>query len=146
MAYIALQVGLASGCEEVLLPERKHDIVAVCEEIKIGYSQGKMSWIIIVAEGRASAPAISETIHQITGLETRYAVLGHIQRGGRPTAFDRILAARLGAHAVKILSEGMSDRCVTLNDGILGDIPLAEAIQPKPMDIEDRYQLIKQLT
>jgi len=144
--YIALQVGLASGCEEVLLPEREHDIVAVCDEIEKGYAQGKMSWIIIVAEGRAKAPAIAETIHQITGLETRMAVLGHIQRGGRPTAFDRILAARLGAHAVKILTLGKSDRCVTLNDGLLGDILLADAILPKPMDIEDRYHLIKMLT
>jgi 6-phosphofructokinase 1 len=144
--YIALQVGLASGCEEVLLPEREHDIVVVCDEIKRGYDQGKMSWIIIVAEGRAKAPAIAETINQITGLETRMAVLGHIQRGGRPTAFDRILAARLGSHAVNILIRGAADRCVTLNDGILGDIPLAEAIRTKQMDIEDRYRLIKLLT
>jgi 6-phosphofructokinase 1 len=144
--YIALQVGLASGCEEVLLPERDHDIVAICKEIKEGYDRGKMSWIIVVAEGKAKAPAIAETINQITGLETRMAVLGHIQRGGRPTAFDRILAARLGFQAVKVLTEGGTDLCVNYNDGAPGNIPLSDAIRKKKMDIEDRYRLIKILT
>jgi 6-phosphofructokinase 1 len=144
--YIALQVALAGGCEEVLLPEREHDLKAVCREILKGNARGKVSWIIIVAEGRASAPDVARIIREETGLETRVAVLGHIQRGGRPTALDRILASKLGAYAVEVLCQGKSDVCVSYNNNIRGTIPLAAAVKDKTFDVEAEYQLIKILT
>lgn len=141
--YIALTVALAGGCEEVLLPEKEFDIEKICEEIAKGSAQGKLSWIIIVAEGKAKASDITKKITDITSLETREVVLGHIQRGGRATAFDRILAARYGNFAVELLKEGESDKCVALRDNELIAIPLEEAIKPKDIEVEHYYKLIK---
>jgi 6-phosphofructokinase 1 len=144
--YIALQVALAGGCEEVLIPEKDMDMEKVCDEIVEGSRKGKMSWIVIVAEGKAKGSAVAETIRQKTGFETRLAVLGYIQRGGAPSAFDRILAARLGSYAVEAFKGGQTDKCVSLKDDKLITIPLDYAIQPKRIEFERDYRLIKILT
>jgi 6-phosphofructokinase 1 len=144
--YIALQVALAGGCEEVLIPEKETAMEKICADITEGSRQGKISWIVIVAEGSAKGSDVAETIVKETGLETRLSVLGYIQRGGVPTAFDRILAARLGSHAVDLLIEGQTDVCVSLKDNRFIAIPLEEAIQPKEIDYERDYRLIKILT
>ena len=144
--YIALNVALAGGCEEVLVPEMDMDLDLICNEIKDGNKNGKVSWIIIVAEGKAKGQDIANHITKKTNLETRVAVLGHIQRGGRPTIIDRILAARLGNYAVNLLRDGGTDQCVSFKDNKLYTIPLNIAIQPKDIDINSYYKLIKILT
>ena len=144
--YIALQVALAGGCEEVLVPEQDINIDAMCEEIKAGNAKGKVSWIVIVAEGKAKGHDIANIITQKTGLETRVAVLGHIQRGGHPTAIDRTMAARLGNYAVDVIQQGKTDYCVALKDSQLVTIPLEIAVQPKEIDVHSYYTLIKLLT
>jgi len=144
--YLAMQVALAGGCEEVLLPEREFDMDSVCREITAGNSQGKVSWIIIVAEGRARAEDIASGVTRCTGFETRIAVLGHIQRGGRPTAFDRILAARLGHHAVEMLLGGQADVCVCMKNSGPDVVPLATAVRRPTFDFRYDYQLLKVLS
>lgn len=144
--YIALQVALAGGCEEVLVPEQDINIDAMCEEIKAGNAKGKVSWIVIVAEGKAKGHDIANIITQKTGLETRVAVLGHIQRGGHPTAIDRTMAARLGNYAIDVIQQGQTDYCVALKDSQLVTIPLEIAVQPKEIDVHSYYTLIKLLT
>lgn len=144
--YIALQVALAGGCEEVLIPEKETAMEKICADIVEGSRQGKISWIVIVAEGSARGSDVTETIMRETGLEARLSVLGYIQRGGAPTAFDRLLAARLGSHAVELLKEGQTDMCVSLKDNRLITVPLEHAIQPKRIDYERDYRLIKILT
>src|SRR5512143_1481534 len=121
--WIAMQVALAGGCEEVFLPERAVPIEALCEEIREGSRQGKASWISVVAEGRASAASIAAAGTDRTGLETRIAVLGHIQRGGRPTAMDRSMAARLGHAADEHLAEGRAGGLVHLVGGKVEFLP-----------------------
>jgi 6-phosphofructokinase 1 len=143
--YIALQVALAGGCEEVLLPEQDLDLDSMCREIKEGHARGKVSWIIITAEGKAKGESVASAITRDTGLETRVTVLGHIQRGGRPTASDRILAARLGHAAVEALVDGKSDVCVHLKNGNLELLPLEIAIRPKACPVTDDYHLLKVL-
>ncbi|MCF7907630.1 MAG: 6-phosphofructokinase [Candidatus Omnitrophica bacterium] len=144
--YIALRVALAAGCEEAILPELKFNIKNICENIVEGNIRGKRSWIIIVAEGKAKASKIASEITKITSLETREVVLGHVQRGGSPTAFDRMLAARYGHYAVEVLLKGKTDRCVALKDEQLITIPLAKAIKKKDIEVEKYYKLIKILT
>lgn len=144
--YIALRVALAGGCEEALLPEKTYNIEKICEDIVEGNIRGKLSWIIVVAEGRAKAPEVAAKITKITGLETREVVLGHVQRGGSPTAFDRILAARYGNYAVMQLLEGKTDCCVAIKDDKLCLIALSAAIKPKDVGINAYYKLIKILT
>lgn len=144
--YIAMQVALAGGCEEVLLPERSLNIDRMYREIEQGNKKGKASWIIIVAEGRAHAHDIASLITKKTGFETRVAVLGHIQRGGRPTMVDRILAARLGNYAVEVLQKGHTDVCVGLRNNQLVTVPLASAIKPKKIKVSNSYRLLKILS
>ncbi|MDD8016021.1 MAG: ATP-dependent 6-phosphofructokinase [Acidobacteriota bacterium] len=144
--YIALEVALAGGCEEVLVTEKKFDMKTICDEIETGNAQGKVSWIIIVAEGAAKADTVASAITLTTGLETRVAVLGHIQRGGQPTALDRSLASRLGHLAVEALLGGETDKCVHISEGLPALLPLETAVQPKETHIEQDYHLIKILS
>lgn len=144
--YIAMQVALAGGCEEVLLPEKKSNIEIMCKEIEQGNVKGKSSWIIIVAEGKFKAHDVAHAITKNTGFETRVAVLGHIQRGGHPTAVDRILAARLGNYAVDVLRSGQTDCCVSIKNDKLVTVPLSVAIRPKKINVIESYQLLKLLT
>jgi 6-phosphofructokinase 1 len=144
--WIAMQVALAGGCEEVLLPEKDVAIEALCREIREGSALGKASWIIVVAEGRATAASVAAAVAAGTGLETRIAVLGHIQRGGRPTAFDRILAARLGHAAVEALVEGRTAGLVRMTGGRVDFLPFGAAGGVKETDIASDYRLLKVLS
>jgi 6-phosphofructokinase 1 len=144
--WIAMQVALAGGCEEVFLPEKNVALEALCEEIRVGSRRGKASWIIVVAEGHSSAASIASSVTEATGLETRIAVLGHIQRGGRPTALDRILAARLGHAAVEALAEGRTGGLVHLDCGRVSFLPFGAAGEVKKTDIESDYHLLKVLS
>ena len=144
--FIAIQVSLAGGAEDVLIPERKFDLNKMCHDIVEGNLRGKISWIIVVAEGAARGEDIARQITDITSLETRVAVLGHIQRGGSPTAKDRILASRLGAEAVNLLMRGESAKAV----GIVGEeikiVDLEFAVTKKEFKFDSFYNLIKILT
>jgi 6-phosphofructokinase 1 len=144
--YIALQVALAGGCEDVIIPEKKFDLQNMCHNIVEGNIRGKISWIIVVAEGAAKAEDIAKKITEITDLETRAVVLGHIQRGGRPTAFSRRLAAVLGQAAIERLLNGETDKAVGVKDGEVITVDLEQAIAKKKLDVDRLYNLIKILT
>ena len=101
--HIALYAGLAGGAESILLPEIDLDMNEVIFKLERGINRGKLHSIIIVAEGAASGMEVGDEIRKRTGLETRITILGHIQRGGTPTAMDRMLASRMGAKAVELL-------------------------------------------
>ncbi len=143
--YIALKVALAGGCEEVLLPEQSFSIEQMSEEILKGSKEGKQSWIIVVAEGAAKAEEVADQITVKTGLETRVTVLGHIQRGGRPTAVDRVLAARLGHYTVSLLAKGVKNKIVHANDGKLDCFPLDRISESKSLPVSEEYKLVKTL-
>jgi len=144
--FIALQTAIGGGAEDTLIPERKFNIKDMCRDITKGNRLGKISWIIIVAEGAGKADAIAKKITDITSLETRVVVLGHVQRGGRPTAQDRILATRLGAEAVDLLIKGESGKAV----GVIADkitvVDMAAAVQKKKLATDAIYKLIRILT
>ena len=109
---IALYAGLAGGAESVIVPEVEYNIDDVCRKLIQGKSRGKLHSIIMLAEGVGNAFEISKEIQEKTGIETRVTVLGHIQRGGIPSASDRILASQMGAKAVELLLDGASSRVV----------------------------------
>lgn len=144
--YIAMCVGLGGGTEDVLVPEKKFDINAMCHDIVEGNIRGKISWIIVVAEGAAKAEAVAKKITDMTSLETRVVVLGHVQRGGSPTAEDRILAARLGAAAVNLLIKGESGKAVGIVSGRINVVDIEVALQKKEMPTDAFYKLMKMLT
>jgi len=144
--FIALSVALAGGCEDVIIPEKKFDLKNICHDIVEGNLRGKISWIIVVAEGAGSAFDIAKKITEMTSLETRAVVLGHIQRGGRPTAFSRDLALNLGYAAVDALLRGESDKAVGMSCAKLVTINLELAIQKKHIETDTFYNLIRILT
>ena len=144
--FIALTVALGGGCEEVIIPELKFDLYAICHDIVEGNLRGKLSWIIVVAEGAGSAVDIAKQINEMTTLETRAVVLGHVQRGGRPTAFSRDLALRLGKAALDYLLKGALDKAVSLRDGKIELVDFEYAIKKKDWKVEELYNLIKILT
>lgn len=106
---IALAAGLAGGAETILIPEEPVSIEDICDKLQRGHKRGKLHSIIIVAEGAASGLEIGEKIKEKTGFDTKVTILGHLQRGGTPTANDRILASRMGALAIDLLLKG--DKC-----------------------------------
>ena len=144
--FIAVQVGLASGSEDVLIPERKFDIHKMCHDMVEGNLRGKVSWIVIVAEGAARDEDIAKQITDITTLETRVAVLGHIQRGGSPTAKDRNLAGMLGAEAVSLLNRGETCKAVGVISENINIVDLEFAVTKKEFKTDNFYKLIKTLT
>jgi 6-phosphofructokinase 1 len=139
--FIALEVGIGSGAEEILIPEDiPIDLKAVATRIKEARDRGKTSLIIIVAEG-VSEPNIFDFCKKLTsqkGLEfqTRISVLGHIQRGGSPSALDRWLATRMGAYAVDCIIDGSTGFMVGEQNHQLVKVPLSETQQKR---VVDRY-------
>ncbi|MGV3488686.1 MAG: 6-phosphofructokinase [Tuberibacillus sp.] len=109
---IALWAGMAGGAESILIPETPTEIDKVIERIKQGHARGKRHSIIIVAEGVCSANEVAAQLKEKAGIDPRVTVLGHIQRGGSPTAADRVLASRLGAKAVELLLNGEAGKMV----------------------------------
>lgn len=144
--YLALKAALAGGAEQVLIPEVKFDIADVCREITEGYIRGKASWIIVVAEGAAKAADLAKKITEMTDLETRVVVLGHIQRGGCPTVEDRVLGSLFGAAAVDLLIKGESGLAVGVQSDKIHAVPIEEAIAPLAFDPSQDIKLIKMLT
>jgi 6-phosphofructokinase 1 len=144
--FIALAVAVAGGCEDVIIPEKKLNLDQICHDIVQGNLKGKMSWIIVVAEGAAKAEDIAKKITEMTDLETRALVLGHIQRGGRPTAFSRDLALRLGNEAVNCLLAGHHDKAVSFSCGKVVLVDFETAIMKKELKVDVWCNLIKILT
>ncbi|MFH0855378.1 MAG: ATP-dependent 6-phosphofructokinase [Candidatus Omnitrophota bacterium] len=144
--FIALAVALAGGCEDVIIPEKPFDLEATCHDIVHGNMIGKVSWIIVVAEGAGHAEDIARQINELTSLETRAITLGHIQRGGRPTATSRDLALNFGKVAVDLLIKGEKDKAVGLINGKIGSVDFATAIKKKELRVDNFYGLIKILS
>ncbi len=136
--WLALHAALATGADIVLVPEIPFDLEEVGERVRERQRAGKAHTIVVVAEGAASAFEVAREITERTGVETRVTVLGHVQRGGPPTAFDRVLATRLGVGAVKELLAGRSGVVMGLRGGQVVAVPAEEATSGKPaLDVSE---------
>lgn len=139
---IALHAGLAGGAESVIIPEIKYDTDDICRKIIEGRNRGKLHSLIIVAEGVGKPYELADEIKRRTGVDTRVSVLGYLQRGGSPTAFDRVLASRLGARAVDLLMEGNHGRAVGIRDGQINDVSIDEVFDYVKVVNAEYYRLI----
>ena len=149
--WIATYAGIAGGAAEVLVPERPFDIDQIAEDLKKRHDKGRFASIVVVAEGATPkegtftlqskevdafghvrlggiGQVLAEEIERRTGFETRVTVLGHIQRGGSPTAFDRVLSTRFGVAAIDAVHDDAFGTMVALRDGKIVRVPLAEAV------------------
>ncbi|KFZ39596.1 6-phosphofructokinase [Thermoactinomyces vulgaris] len=143
---IALWSGLADGAESILIPESPYDLDDVVNRLKQAAESGKKHSIIIVAEGVGSGVEFAEKIKEKLSVETRVTVLGHVQRGGSPTAFDRVLASRMGAKAVDLLRGGEKDKMVAIQNNKLVGIDFDEAFSMKHQPDMELYDLAKILS
>jgi len=156
--WIALHSGLAGGADVILIPEIAFTIETVCEAIQKREALGRPFCVVVVAEGvklperdalgkpfpkprpGQVANSIGFAIREFMNKEVRVTVLGHVQRGGSPSPFDRTLATRFGVAAVDLIGRGEFDRMVCLRDGKIESVPLAEAIHaPKLVDPKCDY-------
>lgn len=143
---IALYAGLAGGAEAIIVPEKDFDKEELIRTILDGKNTGKMHNIIVLAEGVGGANELAGFIQQITGLEARATILGHIQRGGSPTVNDIVLASRLGAKAVEVLMKGETARVVGIRNNQIIDEDIDEALAKKRYFDNDLYDIAKILS
>jgi 6-phosphofructokinase 1 len=143
---IALWSGLAGGAETILCPEYNYSMQEIIAKLNRGHDRGKKHSIIIVAEGVGSGVDIAREIEEKTGFETRVTVLGHVQRGGSPSARDRVLASRLGARAVELLIEGKGGRAVGIEQNQLTDYDINEVLAKKHTIDRKMYDLSGELS
>lgn len=150
--WIATYAGIAGGAAEILVPEEPFDIDTVCRNLKNRHAKGRFASIVVVAEGAVPvegtitlvsrdvdefghprlggiANILAQEIEQRTGFETRVTILGHIQRGGTPTAYDRILATRFGVAAIDAVHDGAFGKMVALQADRIVRVPLSDAVQ-----------------
>ncbi|MBQ9459356.1 MAG: 6-phosphofructokinase [Oscillospiraceae bacterium] len=142
--FLALYVSIAAGATAVLVPEREMDFKRdVVERIQNARLAGNTHFMIVVAEGAASAIDIGKRIHEELGMEPRVTVLGHIQRGGSPNARDRETATRMGFYAVKALHEGRANCIIAMQHGDIVDLPIEEALTMKKHLQMERYDVLE---
>jgi 6-phosphofructokinase 1 len=135
--FLALEVGLAGGAEIILVPEIKLDLESICEGLKRDRKEGKVSEIIVMAEGAGNSNEVVNFITQRTGFLARLTVFGYIQRGGMPTAQSRILAAEFGHHAINLLLEREKKRMVAIQKGRITSVDLDESCRKtKRLDLK----------
>lgn len=143
---IALYAGMAGGAESIIIPEIGYNPDELCTTILKGKMRGKMHNLIILAEGVGGANDLTKKIEEITGIETRATILGHIQRGGSPTAQDRILASRMGYRAVELLIEGKSSRVVGIRNNQIIDDDIDEALSIERKFDKKLYEIAQVLS
>jgi 6-phosphofructokinase 1 len=146
--FIALEVGIAGGAEDILIPEVETRIEQLCLDLRSSFKKGKKSTIVIVAEGDEAGGAFSvaQQVWERLKLEYRVCVLGHVQRGGSPTAKDRVLASKLGAAAVTGLVKGMTGYMVGELGGRIAFTPLRETWEKKKELDSSLLRLVKVLS
>ena len=145
--YLALESGIAVGATSILVPEVEYDIERdIIARIREFQKTGKRHFIVIVAEGVGGTAEIAKKIEAETGVESRATILGHVQRGGSPTARDRIMASQMGSRAVDLLTQGIGNRVVGIRDNKIVDFDIFEAFKmTKTIDMKD-YELAHEIS
>jgi 6-phosphofructokinase 1 len=139
--YLALMGGIAGGVEVVLIPEISYNLQEISLKLKEGYQRGKTHCIIIIAEGVGKTYEVSKFLEDKIGFETRVTILGYLQRGGSPSAFDRLLASRLGAAAVEHLLKGETSKMVGLMGNKIEATDLEVVLSQQKTVSQDLYNL-----
>lgn len=145
--YLALESGIAVGATSILVPEVEYDIERdIIARIREFQKTGKRHFIVIVAEGVGGTAEIAKKIEAETGVESRATVLSHVQRGGSPTARDRIMASQMGSRAVDLLTQGIGNRVISIRDNKIVDFDIFEALKmTKTIDMKD-YELAHEIS
>lgn len=143
---LALYAGLCGGAESIIVPEIDFSLKDITEKVLMGKRRGKLHHIIMLAEGVGNAYELSKDIEEKTGITTKVTVLGHIQRGGTPSSFDRLIACQMGNRAVKLLMEGKTARALGTRGTEIFDMDLIEAVQTKADFKKNLYEIARELS
>ncbi|HLO26356.1 MAG TPA: 6-phosphofructokinase [Geobacteraceae bacterium] len=143
--YLASVSAIASGAEFALVPEREFDLADICQQLRARYEEGRDNAIIILAEGAGKGEEVADSIKDAIGFETRVTVLGHYQRGGAPSVFDRLLGSRFGKSAVEFLLAGEKGKMVGLACHALIATPLDEVVKGTKRPDDEMLQLAEVL-
>ncbi|MFH1386896.1 MAG: 6-phosphofructokinase [bacterium] len=143
--FIALDVGLTCGAEAILIPEVSYNLDAIGQKLRYGQQRGKSSFIIVVAEGAAKADEVAGHLKKRTSLDVRVSILGHMQRGGAPSALSREVACKLGAKAVQLLIEGKGALMVGMVSDKIIETPVEEVSRKKKKIDLAAYKLANML-
>ena len=143
---IAVHTGVACGAEYIITPEKGYDKDELCKVILEGKKAGKMHNLVLLAEGVGGAEELAKYIEAETKIETRATVLGHIQRGGAPSAFDRVLASRMGSRAIELLMEGKTSRVVGIKENEIFDQDIDEALALERKFDEKLYEISEEIS
>ena len=143
---LALYSGLAGGAETIIVPEVDFKIEDICNRLRTTQKRGKRHSIIVLAEGVGNASDLGKEIIKETGADLRVTVLGHVQRGGCPSVFDRILAIRMGVRAVELLLDGKSARVIGVRDNKIIDMDINEALSMTRAFDKETYEMAKILS
>ena len=146
--YIALWAGMATAADAIVLPEKwDGNFDTIINSLKQRHADGRDSYLVVVAEGVTDAPELAELIRKETGIESRVSVLGYIQRGGQPTAKDRMYGSLMGAYAVEVLLQGKEYRIVAIKNDLLIDFDITEAIEIQNNTLDSfQYELSLRLS
>lgn len=144
--YIAVNTGVACGAVAVITTEMPYDIDKIAEKIIKAKETGKNNFTVVVSEGVGNAEQIAKEIEEKTGVEARATILGHVQRGGSPTVRDRVEASKLGYYAVSLLEKGIGNRVVGLQNGMVIDVDIQEALNMKKPFLEDLYKIADEIS
>ena len=135
--FLAVSTAVACGAIEIITKEVPYDLDKIAKEMLECKKNGKQNFIIVVSENVGHSQEIATVIQEKTGIETRATVLGHVQRGGSPTARDRIVASEMGYYAVELLAQGISNRVVGMQNNEIVDFDIQEALSmSKPYDMK----------
>ncbi len=143
---IALYSGLSGGAESIIVPEIEFDVDEVIQRAIRGKDRGKLHHIIVLAEGVGNPYDVAKDIKEATDIDTRVTILGHVQRGGTPTSFDRIMASEMGRKAVELILDGKSGRALGINCNTVIDLDIVEALDVKKEFNKEMYETGKILS
>lgn len=143
--FIALDVGLTAGAEAIIIPEVPYNLDAIGQKLRYGQQRGKSSFIVVVAEGAAKAADVAAHLKKRTDLDVRVSILGHMQRGGAPSALSREVACKLGARAVQLLVEGKKALMVGMVSDNIIETPVEEVTRRKKKIDLAAYKLANML-
>lgn len=145
--WLALGSGIAAGATSILVPEIPYDFNRdIVERMRYTASLGKHHFIVMVAEGIGDVDKLAKDIEAATGVETRATVLGHVQRGGRPSSRDRLLASQMGYYAAHLLMQGKTERVVAVNNNTLMDFDIDEALAMKKPFKEQLFKMAAEIS
>ncbi|MBQ6624826.1 MAG: 6-phosphofructokinase [Clostridia bacterium] len=144
--YLALESGIAVGASYIIIPEKPYSLDEVIKRMKETLKTGKRHFVIVVAEGIGGVANLAKRIEEETGIESKSVILGHVQRGGSPTAKDRIVAGLMGNYAVDLLLQGKSNRVVAIKKDEIIDYDIYEALNmTKSIDL-NKYNVALEIS